>query len=211
MMMKRLFDAVFLKEYKEDPNRMFVNTILNHVDYKRSVVGGSYALKTLLQANWDYNDVDIFVECENIEDFDAETTRVQDAYNKYETRQLKLVKERLPTDEVTEDELDKVERFHECIIKTRNYDTDPPTKPIQFVGIQKGYWRFKGHFEAGLCDIVDAPSVFMKYGVSMAPVFIVPSTSMQAIFTKEINEFSICTKRAEKYAQRGFNIVKPST
>jgi hypothetical protein len=210
--MKRLFDQLFIGDNTDDPNREFVQNVLHHLDYNRSMVGGSYALKTLLKAKWEYNDVDVFIECTDVKDFDNETERVQASFNKHAGpgQKLKLIKERLPTDQVTEDELDKVERFHECILKTRNYDTDPPTKPIQFVGIQKEHWRFKGTFEASLCAIVDAPSVFMKYGgnTELRPMYIIPEKSFDAIISKEINKYNICSKRAKKYAERGFNITE---
>jgi hypothetical protein len=178
------------------------------LDWRRTVVAGSYALQHYLRAwSWSPGDIDVMVQARSHDDFLAELDRV--------TRALPgatLVKPAtLLTDAQRQSPMvGREERFHEAILATATLAVPGIPLPMQLVGIELTPNHAQGAPEdllGQLNRITDLPACVTYTVRDHERIFHVPERGLHALRTGEVPVVHICAARRSKYEARGFVFI----
>lgn len=203
------------------------------INWSKSLVGGSYALKQFTGDNgWNPNDVDIFVGCVTDEEFQKEAKAFQEKSNlrllKYSQRinggNMVTTDVQTGVTKVHQGELDSDkdnEVFHDFVKGSQTFysDTTPGLK-IQLVHIN----TMERPLGSILGEITDVPSCVSYHVEQYSPryrigaqsgninlhsvvetkVFHIPEKGLEGIMTGRTAKATICASRIAKYKQRGY-------
>ena len=195
------------QKYQQNPCRfkepdIIPKSIYNALDFKTSIIGGSYALKRFTGALWDPHDIDIFIT-----GTDAEFKEAKDKF-------ITLTNAILLSDNHTKHtkHTKNNEDFHALISGTYTFNIPGFSLPIQLIHFKQIDHKptvFEFLKEDSCYSIhaktTDIPSV--SYTIENGQkIFHIPERSLEAIFTRRINGNNICSNRRKLYASRGYTI-----
>ena len=203
--MSNIFNNLSPYRKMDDPlafNQYFRNG-LNKCD---GYIGGSYALQQFTKAhNWEPNDVDIMIGCEDIHNFNDKVklfetemnVKLLKSYNYYKSKQYDNI------NKIFTNKYDEYnEKFHDSILSTRTYELDGFNKKIQLIAIKTIH---PNNIMNVLNSITDIPAcVTYKYLDNGDKIFYVPEKGLDALYTKVIASDKICESRRDKYMKRGY-------
>lgn len=178
----------------------FVNTNM--------AIGGSYALKQLTHADWQANDIDIFVGCDTKPEFDSISSNFEQQTGAARTREVwfsdnKIERERQVKEILAEkDSNNPPEAYHELIKGSVNYIIDD-TK-VQLVCF-RSYDENKRKIEEIVSISSDRPAcVTYRPLINGVKRFTYPADFCKMLQTRIIPGNRICPTRRAKYAARGW-------
>lgn len=177
--------------------------VYNNIDWTRCAIGGSFALKQFEDADWEPNDVDVFVAVSLDKTIGVE--QFKEVVDKYVVEtQSEITRKFRSTKEAREQHLVNggglsTEDFHDSILGTIEVKTEGLSKTIQFVAFRTNE-LFGWHHE--LISIMDAPPCIL-YTVNrrMEKCFIVGEEYLEF---KRNGMQNICEGRRKQYEERGY-------
>ena len=199
------------QEKKFYGNDIIPYSVYQSLDWAITTIGGSYALQQFTGDTWEANDIDNFLQCRNVDVFKLEVEkfihRLSNPSDSF-VKPLKVRVVRMNLDPhgtpLTPDKINgKDERFNESIIATCTLEVEDIPKPIQFVGINTGNRSLLAH----LHDITDIPACVNYTYDDGRRIFHVGEKCIQTLFTRQLSGLEICRSRANKYKERGYDIL----
>jgi hypothetical protein len=204
--------------------------LYSSINWKISVIGGSYALKQFTgDDGWIPNDVDIIMDCQTEKEFDEESEKFAKSANldlvKYCKRKPRsdniiifdkngnLIDEKTPED-FKESGMDH-EMFHDFIKGSRTYTSETLEK-IQTVHFKTDEGR---SLQSVLSETTDSPSCvnfhvetyktrtmagYPNGPLTSQKIFHVPQKGLELLLTGKGKSDDICSSRKEKYEERGY-------
>lgn len=185
---------------KDEKIDIIPQKVYNAIDWKRCMIGGSYALKQFENAGWEANDIDVFVAVTRDED-EAKFKEIVSEYVKKTDssihRGFRSTEE--ARKQKTIDGSWTCEDFHSSIVGTIEVDTKGISKKMQFVGFRT-YDLLGWHHE--LISIMDAPACILYTLTGTGKCFIVGDQYTK--FKQTGLGKLICESRRKKYEERGY-------
>jgi len=198
--------------------------LYQHIDWSKSVIGGSYALKQFTgDVGWDPNDIDILTAHQSKEEFETYCNNIANNANlNFEKTTRREGNDRVVSfdqhgNKIRDQHVSEFgdhEIFHELIKESKTYNWN--NKKIQIVHIQPPQGR---SLQSVLAETTDCPSCVSFHVENYHPrticgydsgetistkVFHVPEKGRQLLFTGTGDSSNICPSRKEKYEQRGY-------
>jgi hypothetical protein len=183
------------------------------INWDKSYIGGSYALKKFRKDDWEHHDIDVFMDVVDENDFEKEAKKFEDKID------CKLIKKRSIKDGKFSTYIDEYgkefkiensqvdEDFHESIVGTKTYKMGTHNEPVQLVGMVKnkmfGGYKFTS-FVSYLNYVTDNPACVLFKVYDNKKVFTIPEKGVKCAITGECSKDDICSDRIEKYKKRGF-------
>ena len=168
---------------------------LNAINWKTSVVAGSYALKAYTgDTHWDASDVDIMVACPTKAHFLHEAQQFET------TSRATLIKsawfDGQPNGANKADEL-----FHEKVLGSRTYTLPNYNKTVQLICLKQTAGEGP---EEILSETSDIPACVSFKMYKDQRIFYVPQKGLGILATRKGSHLMVCPNRMEKYKQRGY-------
>jgi len=198
--------------------------LYKHLDWTKSVIGGSYALKQFTGDNgWEPNDIDILTAHNSKDEFDQYCNDVES------NSKLNFVKstQRDGNDRVVSfdktgnkiedkhiDEFGDHEMFHDLIKESKTYNWNNYKVQMVYIKPQEGR-----SLQSVLAETTDSPSCVSFHieryhpkticGIDSSQlveekIFHVPSKGLQLLMTGQGISSDICKSRKRKYEDRGY-------
>jgi len=182
------FKSLFNKPNYKDriPSRVY-----RALDWKRTLVGGSYALQQYTGDHWQPNDIDIMIKCENKEEYDK---IIREFSIQMQADVIKLLKGWYHDD-------DLYEKINESVIGTTSFRIPEMSTKIQLVGIDTG----KKSLINKMDEIVDKPACLAYSMENGVKTFHGSAECFRAVNTRKVPKTpKQLVSRMEKYKARGF-------
>jgi predicted nucleotidyltransferase len=183
----------------------------NIFDWKKTVVGGSYALKDFTKANWKNNDIDVFVMYDSFDEFTTDTERISKELKGTITNQNPEYFNGLLGGSYTINTNNTNIQIIYIKNKALNESDNRIVKRMNRKPNESEYIPVEELAKGGpisiLQEITDTPSVYFSY-TNGKKIYHIPEKSLTAIETGVINENDIDPNRAQKYINRGYSIKR---
>jgi len=189
------------------------------INWKNSVVAGSYALKQFTgDTSWESHDVDVMIACNNMEEFKQEA-------EKFETlSDAKLVRQAVFADKNDVSHNSNDELFHDLVLGSRTYTLPKFDRSIQLICLNSEPQNPKNSdvsffsrmmtrnvqtqqrsVQEILSETCDIPSC-VSYSISQKgeKIFHIPEKGREILLTRRGQINDICPNRLKKYQQRGY-------
>lgn len=182
--------------------------VYDSINWNKSVVGGSFALKLFIKAKWEANDVDIMMESSTKEEFNEESIKFE------QKSEAVLIKEAWfsgshPVQENIHKEQEiniPNELFHESILGSKTYKINDFPLPIQLIAVNT---LKNSHLKRDLLSVLnettDIPACVNYKVIDGQKIFNVPEKGLEILLTKKGKKVHICKSRLDKYMKRGFS------
>lgn len=191
--------TLWQKDYPTD----YLKSYYNLLNWKNTVISGSYALKLYTGASWDANDIDIVIAGGTFEEFMDEVKKFVYATESTITKTNNFMDGPKPGENLVG--LDKRdEKFHEVIKATVTIEVPDIPIPVQFIYLCDGNFRDSTP-ELILAEIQDVPACVTYKADKGVQLFTIPAKGREALTTGHVCAKDICPSRKEKYEKRGYH------
>ncbi len=190
-----VYNSYFPKNFQQ-PDPMKDPNIFHHLDWQKTVVGGSHALQQFTgDSNWMPHNIYIFMSSTSKKEYLQAVQRFKDGTSS------KIIDSKDFTSSYGANQISsqRDEKFHEFVHGTTTLHL-PSGKEVQLINL----YGSKSPIEI-LNQTTDLPSC-VSYTVleNGERIFHVPEKGREALFRREISVKDICQSRQEKYRQRGY-------
>jgi len=172
-------------------------SIYEKLDWRVTAVAGSYALHKFTSAtNWQPNDVDIMIACQDKEDFNRRCQIFA------ESRDVMLVREAWFDEKSKNIGNSPDELFHKSVLGSKTYQIDGLDKNVQLICLQQSVdATTPAQILSMTSDIPACVSYTMFNGQK---IFSIPEKGAEILLTKRGPLSGICASRESKYKERGY-------